>query len=287
MACIARLAIDPPTTKERAVVGSCTIRLAFTLGLLIVVLAPVHAQPNPPPQQGVVFAVDGAAFLRVIGDDLQQATADAKLPLRVENVTWSHGRGRILADLHGHEHQKSKGEALALAILAQRKQAPTGKVFIVCHSAGAAVVIAAAQRLPPGSVDRIILLAPALSPSCDLRDLLVCSRQGVDSFHSGGDLGCGLLTVFGTADGQFHVPAACIGFTVPTDIGEDERLYANLRQHAWEKDMAKTGHHGGHFGCTRTGFLRAYVVPLLADSTVSGRLDTTPPAERPVGYRRP
>jgi pimeloyl-ACP methyl ester carboxylesterase len=230
--------------------GLCLLALC---GVLSIGTARVHAQ-------GLVIAVDGSAHLRGIGDDLRQAIAEAHLPLDVESFAWSHGAGRVLSDLHGHDHQRAKGLELAERITQSRKTCPTRKVYLVCHSAGAAVVLAAAQHLPPGSVERIIFLAPALAPSRDLRPVLCCSRQGIDSFHSQNDvIGRVGLSLVGTADGQFSMSAASVGFTPYPD-----ELYANLRQHAWVWEMSRTGYYGGHFGCTHSAFLRAYVVPLLA-----------------------
>ncbi len=241
--------------------------LVMFCGLMVVGALCARCQDLPPPRpadEQVVFVVDGSGLLREIGDDLRQAITDAQQPLATETFTWSHGAYRVLADLHDHDYQKAKGQELADAVLACRRISPTGKVYLVCHSSGAAVVLAAAQQLPAGSVERIILLAPALAPSYDLRPALRCSRRGVDSFHSPYDMiGGVVLAVMGNADGQFLASAGCVGFTPAHDEDGDDALYANLRQHAWDWEMSKTGYFGGHFGCTRSGFLREYVVPLL------------------------
>jgi pimeloyl-ACP methyl ester carboxylesterase len=237
--------------------GLCAWRSGVTAG-----------QELPPPRsvdEKVVLAIDGSGLLRGIGDDLRQAAIDAQQPLAVETFAWSHGAGRILADLHDHDYQKSKGQELADTILACHQMSPVGKVYLVCHSAGAAVVLAAAQQLPEGSVDRIVFLAPALAPTCDLRPALRCARRGLDSFHSPYDMISGVvLAVMGNADGQFITSAGCFGFTAPRDDnGVEDPLYARLQQHGWEWEMSKTGNFGGHFGCTRGSFLREYIVPLL------------------------
>jgi pimeloyl-ACP methyl ester carboxylesterase len=210
-----------------------------------------------------VFVIDGSAHLRSVGEDLRQALTEAGRPHAVQTFAWSHGPGRVLADLHGHEHQRTKGHELAATVVSERQSHPGRKVYLVCHSSGAAIVIAAAQELPDNSVQRIILLAPAVSPGCDVKPLLRCAHA-VDSFHSASDLIGGLvLAVMGNADGSFRSSAGCVGFSPERDGGPADALYGNLRQHAWDWDMTRTGYHGGHFGCTRSGFLRQYVVPLL------------------------
>lgn len=236
------------------VLAVCTL---FVLGTAA--LRGQEANPAGPRPSGVVFAIDGSGLLRGISDDLRTAIADAGLGLPVETFAWSHGAGRVLADLHAHDHQKAKGDELARLVLAHRKGFPTGRIYLVCHSSGAAIVLAAAKALPVGCVDRIVLLAPALSPGCDLRPALRCARQGVDSFHSANDMVGRVLALVGNADGQFLISAGCAGFRTP---GADA-LYGHLRQRPWDPQMTRSGYFGGHFGCTRAGFLRTYVVPLL------------------------
>jgi pimeloyl-ACP methyl ester carboxylesterase len=220
--------------------------------------------PPQPTERRIVFAVDGSGLLRSISDDLRHAIADARLPLDVESFAWSHGPGRVLSDLHGHEHQQAKGQELARMILKHRSDCPSCKIYVVCHSSGAAVVLAAAAQLPAACIERIVLLAPALAPSCDIRAALRCARLGVDSFHSQNDTIGVVLAFMGNADGQFLVSAGSVGFSPSKNASSDDALYQKLHQHGWEWEMSKCGYYGGHFGCTHSAFLRAYVVPLLS-----------------------
>lgn len=215
------------------------------------------------PGTDVVFSVDGSACLHGMAPDLSRA-ARARCPsLRVEAFHWSHGPCRVFADLHGQGRHRAKGKELASAILAQRQICPMGKIYLVCHSSGAAVGLAAVECLPPGSIDRIILLAPALSPRHDLRCALRRSCEGIDVFTSRRDVIGRVLALVGNADGSYVVSAACVGFTTISPDPCDVKLYAKLRQHHWQSCMTGSGHCGGHFGCTRIEFFRTYVVPLL------------------------
>jgi hypothetical protein len=244
-----------------------TFRLLLALeGLLLIGSSQAQAPRAKPASEGIVFIVDGSARLRSFGEDLHQAVNDAQLALEVESFDWSHGMGRVLSDLHGHDHQRAKGKELAERIIVQRHGYAGGKIYLVCHSSGAAVVLAAVAQLPADSVQRIVMLAPALSPSCDLRPALRCARRGVDAFYSQNDvIGRMALPFVGTADGQFLMSAGCVGFTLPQGCNRDDALlYLKFRQHPWIWEMSKIGYYGGHFGCTRGSFLRTYVVPLLA-----------------------
>jgi pimeloyl-ACP methyl ester carboxylesterase len=212
---------------------------------------------------GVAFVADGSGNLHGTFDSLTKAVADAKLPLCVERVDWSHGSCRIFTDLHGRSHHRAKGQCLAQQVLAYRQAHPGSRVFLVGHSAGAAVVLAAAEALPPGSVDRIILLAPAVSPSYDLRCALTCSCEGIDSFHSDRDCISFLLSAVGTADGSWTCSAGRGGFRPVFNCPEDAALYQRLRQCPWQREFGEMGHHGGHFGWCGYEFVRTCILPLL------------------------
>ncbi len=210
-----------------------------------------------------MFVADGSGNLRGTYDGLTKAVADCGLPLCVERVDWSHGTCRIFADLHRRSHQRAKGQCLAQQVLAYRQAHPGSRVCLVGHSSGAAVVLAAAECLPPGSVNRIILLAPAVSPAYDLRPALACACEGIDSFHSGRDCISFLLSCVGTADGHLTCSAGRGGFRPAPSCPEDAPLYQRLRQYPWQQGFGGMGNHGGHFGWTSCEFLRACVVPLL------------------------
>ena len=120
--------------------------------------------------------------------------------------------------------------------------------------------------LPPDGVDRIVLLAPSVCMAYDLRPALRTARCGIDVFHSSQDrliLGLGMLIV-GTAEHGCRTAAGQYGFTPVVAGPADATLYSNLRQHGWDPAVQWSGNDGGHYGSNRAGFLRAYVLPLLA-----------------------
>jgi pimeloyl-ACP methyl ester carboxylesterase len=211
---------------------------------------------------GVVYSIDGSGQLRAMTQDLSAAVAEARLPWRVEPVSWSHGAGRIFADLHEQAHHRSKGRELAGLMQARRGDGQADTVFIVSHSAGCAVALAAAEDMRPDSIERIILLAPAVSSTYDLKPALRASRQGIDVFYSRKDLISMSLALVGTADNRHSSSAGMSGFSVTANEA-DHALYAKLRQINWNSSMNRSGSLGGHFGFTRPGFFQGYVVPLL------------------------
>jgi pimeloyl-ACP methyl ester carboxylesterase len=215
--------------------------------------------------RGIIFTADGAGGFGTTTSALRQAIAEEGLPLCVEMVPWSHGYGRGLADQMDFGHAREEGACLAGQILARRQSCPGGAIFLVAHSAGSAVVLTAAEALPPDSIDGIVLLAPSVSADYDLRPALRSTRRGIDVFCSERDvffLGFG-VSVVGTADRHWSAAAGRVGFRPVIATPEDAALYTRLRQHPWHPCVAWTGNPGGHYSCHSPGYLRAYVLPVF------------------------
>jgi pimeloyl-ACP methyl ester carboxylesterase len=217
------------------------------------------------PEAGIVYSASGAGSFFSSTDALAEAIQERGLPLRVEPVAWSHGYGRILSDHLDYDNVRAQGCRLAERIALQKQAFPETKVHLVAHSAGSAVVVAAAEQLPPGSIEHIILLSPAISADYDLRPALRTARCGIDVFYSELDIGyLGLATgIFGNTDRVWGPTAGRVGFRPAACTPAEAELYANLRQHPWHPCLGWTGNRGGHYGGYRPCFLQQYVLPIL------------------------
>jgi pimeloyl-ACP methyl ester carboxylesterase len=219
----------------------------------------------PARATSLVFCADGAGGFGATTETIREAASASRYPIQVELVDWSHGRGRMLIDHLDHRNILDQGRRLAAQVRAARSRRPNLPVHLVGHSAGCAVVLAAAEQLPPQSLQRVVLLAPSVSSGYDLRPALRGARLGIDAFCSRSDwfvLGLG-MRFSGNTDRRWGACAGRVGFKRVGTAPEDEALYARLRQHFWEPSQAKTGHQGGHYGSFEDAFLRAYVLPLL------------------------
>jgi len=267
--CVVALAVfqDFQDKPVRKVLPACL--LASMMGCQATVPRPATyraAAPPGPPPAAVVFIANGAGDSRTVSENLTRVVAEAGAPLQIETVIWSRGFRRAVADQMDHDNHLAYGRQLALQAAAYRRAYPERRIYFIGQSAGGAVVLAAAEQLPPDSVDRIILLAPSVCRSYDLRPALLSSRRGIDVFYSSEDrwiLGLG-MKVFGTTEGACRTAAGRTGFTPVITSPADQALYAKLRQHAWHPAVEWSGNDGGHFGSSEAGFLRAYVLPLLA-----------------------
>jgi pimeloyl-ACP methyl ester carboxylesterase len=221
------------------------------------------APPAAASEAGIIFIANGAGGSTVLSDHLIDLVRETKLPLRTEVVTWTLGQGAI-ADHEGVARHAEAGEALASRVAAYRAAHPEKRVTLIGHSSGTHVVLLAAEALPENSIDRVILLAPSVAASYDLAPALRASRGGIDSFCSVID---GVLeladTFLDTADGKAGPAAGRGGFVAPPPGSPVAPLYRRLRQHRYQPGYQVHGNFGGHYGWTRTGFLRHVVLPML------------------------
>jgi hypothetical protein len=213
----------------------------------------------------VIFVANGAGDLRGTTEGFCAAVEECKLPYRVETFCWSCCPGPGLADLVNGYNHKVQGELLASKCIAWRANHPHDRICLVGHSAGAAVVLAAAEHLPSCYLDHVILLAPAISSHFDVRPALKGVRCGIDVYYSHHDCFLPPLWIFGVADHRWVKLAGIAGFRCQKDSEEAEALCACLHQHKWDPEMKEAGHHGGHFGWTGKDFIKAYILPLLLD----------------------
>ena len=222
--------------------------LLLSLALAAPTRAAAPAAPVVPdaPAARTVLVADGSGDFRVCSARMREAARG--LPLDVVTFVWSHGYLMPTADLTDRENAERRGGELAAEVL--RRLRAASHVSLAAHSAGAMVVLLAAARLPADSLDRVILLNPAVSVDFDVRPALRAAKYGVENFYSRGDrVGLGpAILLMGTADDPFATQAAGrYGF----------------RQHPWDPSQRESGHDGGHYGAYAAGNLRARVFPLL------------------------
>jgi pimeloyl-ACP methyl ester carboxylesterase len=222
-----------------------------------------YAASSPPV--GIVFVANGAGDFHTVSEGLSQVVVETCAPVRVETFAWSHGYRRYVLDQVDHDNHLIQGSRLAALVIAHRQACPMQRVYLVAHSAGCAVALAAAEQLPPNTVDRIVLLAPSVCQNYDLRPALRTARISIDVFYSSEDrwiLGLG-MRLFGTTERECSIAAGRYGFAPVIACPADADLYGKLRQHPWDPVVQWSGHDGGHFGNNQPDFMRAYVLPLL------------------------
>jgi pimeloyl-ACP methyl ester carboxylesterase len=221
------------------------------------------------PCRGLVLIADGVGGFDLCGTGLRYVLSAERLPYAVYVFPWGHGFGRWFADLSDVLNRDEKATLVADAVRQFRQRQPDDPVFLVAKSGGSGVVVKALERLEENSVERAILLAPALSPTYNLGLALRAVRHEMVVFWSPLDvvvLGAG-TRLFGTSDRVRGASAGMTGFLAPATKSNGEGSapdgYEKLRQVKWTPRMAGSGYLGGHLGTDSPAFLRRYVVPLL------------------------
>lgn len=243
--------------------------------ILFAAAAPAQADTPVPPskekdvqKQGLVFVLDGIG-----GHDWLGMTSQIFLPCAgvkhvIRPYNWSHGFGQLLKDLQDTRHMARKAEELAALIQSEKNADPDRPIYILANSGGTCLALMAAEQLPPGTLQRLVLMQAAVSPEFDLRCALRAVRTNIVNHHSTMDrfiLHWGTWQ-FGTADRHYVASAGCTGFVVPRDLSPaDAALYDRLIQIPWEPRMMLDGHHGGHIGVHAPGYLMNHVAPWLRD----------------------
>jgi hypothetical protein len=224
-------------------------------------------RPGESPR-ALVMVVGGVGSLDWCGLALRRLLRNKKPPYSIQIFPWGHGFGRWHADLTNVANRDKHARAIAEAIRLYQASQPGCSVFLVAKSGGAGIVVKGLELLDEGTVERVVLLAPAISPGYDLTTALRAVRREMVVFWSPFDvivLGIG-TRLFGTIDRVKTIGAGLVGFRVPAANSADpdqRREYDKLRQVRWHARMAASGNFGGHMGPDSPFFLRKYIVPLL------------------------
>jgi pimeloyl-ACP methyl ester carboxylesterase len=231
-------------------------------GAVGVGLNPAAAQLQHAPP-AMLFVANGSGDSNQLTENLKFIIGDARLPFRIDTTRWTCYGGPRQDHTHVANHRYF-GAVMAGRVEAFRKHCPAVRVCLLGHSSGAHVVLAAAECLPPGSVERIVLFAPSVSTNYDLRRAIKATRSGIDVYYSCEDQVLDIaVDAYGTADGTRDMYAAGqVGFRRPPHNVPDANLYGLVRQYRYEAGVyAGTGHNGGHHGSLRPTFLRLVALP--------------------------
>lgn len=231
---------------------------------------PAKARSEVRSKDGIVYVIDGAGGSGFLPFVMRGILADS--PWEMTHFRWSAGYMRIIKDLTNREVNRIRARELSAQILARREARPGDQIHVIAKSAGTAIALWAMAELPERVVDRVILLAPAVSPGFPLEKSLRAARSDVYSFWSPRDLfflGLG-TSIFGTADGVKGKSAGLVGFAQP-QAREYDADCAKMVEVEWNASMLSCWHVGDHAGTSMPPFIQRYVIPLLekADNRTS------------------
>lgn len=228
--------------------------------------APPSVRPKSAPRAGVIFLIGGIGGWDVMPTSARLTFQAAGVPHEVRDFIWTHGWGKLFRDLQDFRHMERKAEELAHEIRQVHETEPERPIFLLAKSGGTGLALRAAELLPEKTIERIVLLAAAVSPDYDLSRALRATRGQIVSFYSPLDqfiLNWGTRN-FGTIDRHYGPGAGLHGFRRPHDLSPENRaLYDRLVQVPWTPRFMWEGYYGGHAANSFPVFLAAEVVPWL------------------------
>ncbi|MHC4441990.1 MAG: serine aminopeptidase domain-containing protein [Planctomycetota bacterium] len=189
----------------------------------------------------------------------------------IEVIEWGVRPFGSLPNLTDLPANRRRARDIAVQIGQYHAKYPDRPITLIGYSGGGGLAVMVAEALyEPVMLDRLILLAPALSPHYDLSKALAKCSHGCVNFYSKGDfwtLGVGTSS-FGTIDRKYTKSAGHVTFQVPQSTSTDQSA---LKQIAWTKDWIKLGHGGGHTGWLAKDWARKILAPTINEFSASNR----------------
>ncbi|HMB96066.1 MAG TPA: alpha/beta hydrolase [Tepidisphaeraceae bacterium] len=214
----------------------------------------VGCAAQPPDEGKVIFIVPG------VGGNLGELKAGLSEKANVQVVSWGAPLPLFFANFSTKWIHDSAEKKLAQLITQWHEAHPQDQIDLVGHSAGCGVILGALPKISAVHVERVVLLAPSVSPSYDLHPAIQKVDRQLHAFYSEQD------TVFlkwrdshfGTYDRVKTPAAGYAGFAgnYPAD---------KVVQHRYDDRWRELGNNGGHFGTLSDRFVHEVVAPLLVN----------------------
>jgi pimeloyl-ACP methyl ester carboxylesterase len=249
-------------TMHRPPVGRIRLAALFVGALFVVGGCAEHcaqitthaSEPNPPPGRVVLFTGVGNLVSNLHG--LRGLIEEAHPHWEVDLRAWGPML-RGIGNLEAYERNRATARARADELAAYRRAHPDARITVVGYSGGGGMAVFTVEALPDDvHIDRLILIAPAISPDYPLDELIFPKvKELVVNFASKRDLQVGWGTkTFGTMDRVKTYSAGYSGFTT---------RHRKLVQIHWSEAMQTTGHAGNHLGYLVPAWQQRYLMPFV------------------------
>ncbi|MGB0715135.1 MAG: alpha/beta hydrolase [Phycisphaerae bacterium] len=224
--------------------------------------------------QGVVFYLDGSGGGGPItrwSDEVEDGLLRGGFKGTFNEFTWNTGFGMLADHISRESYKRERAADLNGYIVEHARDEPDDPIYLVAYSAGCAVAVYALEALPDEvMIERVVLLAPSVSQSYDLRSALRRVRHTFWVSRSPHDRVLReALPLTGTADGKYDKPAGLDGFVpqvAESGVASDlPRGYEKIQYLSWQPSFMAEGFMGDHMDIGQSRFIELYVAPLLTD----------------------
>lgn len=235
---------------------------SLMLWIMVMIALPGCWRPEMPSDaqldRGCVYLLPGVESGAWQWRDAVAGLREGGVDQAVRVVEWGDRPFGSLSNLVSYAKNRERARAIAADISAYASAHPQHPVTLIGYSGGGGLAVLTAEALPEGTrLDRLILIAAALSPQYDLSTARLACRDPIINFRSERDrltLGVG-TSLFGTIDRSFCASAGKSGFE---GTGEDKVV-----QIAWRLEWRKLGHGGGHVGWLSGAWAREVLAPQI------------------------
>lgn len=196
----------------------------------------------------------------------------------VVNDPWNAGLFllRSLLNLTSPRHHQTQAARIVQRLTDHARDYPGSPIHIVAQSGGCWITIRVLETLPGDvKIQSAHIIAPSISPGCDIRRAANRCETHLVSYGSAGDfffLGIGTM-LFGTSDRKFSPSSGLVGWHYQCDKFIEAR---------WHPEWLSLRNFGNHTTSAARNFVRVVIAPKLKDRQ---NLLQTPAAARLKGDR--
>lgn len=190
---------------------------------------------------------------------------DAGVDQSLEIIPWGTIPIHPLQHLTDLRANLKRAKKIATRLVELKRERPDSPVTLMGVSGGGGLAVLSVEALPDNvQIDRLILVAAAISKDYDLTKAKARCRDKVFNFYSTTDGVVGIGTeMFGTIDRKTVWSAGYCGFV---DAQGELLDYDWLEQIPWEEAWFEYGHFGDHMGYRSRPWARYVLAPCLPPS---------------------
>jgi hypothetical protein len=240
---------------------------AFGITVVLALGSQVQGQgrPNGTPNcngRTIVLIADGITDLSQVATNMDSAYVETRYSKPIlRPIPW------LRSDTPYQDYRDRHAQMCGAARMVQEVKRihecyPNSPIVLMGFCAGSHVVLLAAQQLPPNCVDKILLMAPAVSSCYDIRPALNASKLGIDVFYNIDDECLEWYELeYGPVDlcGCRGKTAGTTGFLIAkSPLGRDP-IFCKLHQY----NAQNLNPQGSHYGTINPLFLQRNVLSLI------------------------
>lgn len=223
------------------------------------------------PAGGCLVMIPGVEGQRWQLAGTEAGLVEAGVRWRIEILDWGTPPLHSLPNLTDIQANRRRARERANRLAELRRENSSEPLVLVGFSGGGGLAILTVEALPKDvSIDRLILVAAAISKDYDLEQVLKQCNDKVINIYSNRDAMVGLGTsIFGTIDRKYGLSAGHCGF-----VDASGALVRNqkLLQVCWDPTWAQYGHFGGHLGYLSNAWAQQVLAPLIDPGLALARI---------------